>query len=207
MRVQLIGSGQTTVTNGSGIFKLESVICFGNQPLYVEAEFNQGYPHRYKVTPPAPPRAENRPSIVISEEQIHDWVGQLEGGISTESGLVIAAIPTVASAHEDKKPFPASRRLATDPTLVPETYTVSWIRAAARESSREREQRTADRGSGARGPRDPSADGQGRKSSLVRASGCLTESPVGSRPLLIRPRRRIWPFFSISGKQWPCLMK
>lgn len=124
MRVQLIGSGQTTVTNGSGVFHLDNVIGFGNQPVYVEAEMNRGYPHRYKLNL-TDGKSGKLPLFVMSEEQVHEWVGQLEGGISTESGLIVAALPTVAAANEDKKPMPTIKTLATDPTLVPETYTVS----------------------------------------------------------------------------------
>jgi hypothetical protein len=124
MRVQLIGSGQTTVSSGTGMFHLENVVSFGSHPLYLEAELNHGYPHRYKINPQSNKHSKLR-LFVISDEQVHEWLGQLEGGISTESGLVVAAIPSVASAYEDKKPIPSIKTLAIDPTLQPETYTVS----------------------------------------------------------------------------------
>ncbi len=121
VRVQLVGSGQTTVTNGSGSFQFPNVVTFGSQPLFVETESNHGYPHRYKLNP----KSAKQPLFELSEDQIHDWVGQLEGGVSSESGLIVGALPTVAAANEDRKPIPSIKTLATDPTLSPETYTLS----------------------------------------------------------------------------------
>jgi hypothetical protein len=121
VQVQIIGSGQTAVTNTQGVFRFENVLTFGNQPLFVEAESNRGYPHRYKVNP----KAGKLPLFFMSEEQVHDWVGQLDGGISTESGLIVGALPSLASVNEALKPVPSIKSLAVDPTLSPETYTVS----------------------------------------------------------------------------------
>jgi hypothetical protein len=121
IRMQLIGSGQTAVSNNTGAFRFDNVITFGNQPLFLEAESNTGYPHRYKINP----KSAKLPLFLMGEEQVHEWIGQLEGGISSESGLIVAALPAVSAANEDKKPIASIRTLVNDPTLVPETYTVS----------------------------------------------------------------------------------
>ena len=122
MRVQVVGSSASAVSGAKGIFKIENVITFGDQSLYLETESQKNFPHRYKVSPYA---LDNLTLFNLGEEQVHDWVSQLEGGMSSESGLVVGALPSLAGSEENYKPIVETRSLALNPTLTPETYTLS----------------------------------------------------------------------------------
>ena len=122
MRIQVVGSSASAVSGTKGIFKIENVMTFGDQAIYLETESQKSFPHRYKFSPNA---LENLTMFNMSDDQVHDWVGQLEGGMSSESGLIVGALPTLAASEEDRKPQIETRSLSLSPTLSPETYTLS----------------------------------------------------------------------------------
>jgi hypothetical protein len=122
IHVQVVGSGLSTVTGSSGDFHIDNVIAFGDQNLYLETETQKSFPHRYKLTPSA---TTHLSLFHLNEAQVHEWIGQLEGGVSSESGLILGALPTLAASQEDRKPSVGTRSLANGPTLTPETYTLS----------------------------------------------------------------------------------
>jgi hypothetical protein len=122
MRIQVVGSSASAVSGTKGIFKIENVMTFGDQAIYLETESQKSFPHRYKFSPNS---LENLTMFNMSDDQVHDWVGQLEGGMSSESGLIVGALPTLASSEEDRKPQIETRSLSLSPTLSPETYTLS----------------------------------------------------------------------------------
>jgi hypothetical protein len=122
IRVQVVGSGMSTVTGSSGDFHIDNVIAFGDQSLYLETETQKSFPHRYKLSPSA---TTHLSLFHLNESQVHEWIGQLEGGVSSESGLILGALPTLSASQEDRKPQVGTRSLANGPTLTPETYTLS----------------------------------------------------------------------------------
>jgi hypothetical protein len=122
IHVQVVGSGMSTVTNNSGDFHIDNVIAFGDQNLYIEAETQKSFPHRYKLSPS---QTTHLSLFHLTEAQVHEWIGQLEGGVSSESGLILGALPTLSASQEDRKPLVGTRSLANGPTLTPETYTLS----------------------------------------------------------------------------------
>jgi hypothetical protein len=122
IRVQVVGSGMSTVTGNTGDFHIDNVIAFGDQNLYIEAETQKSFPHRYKLSPSA---TTHLSLFHLNESQVHEWISQLEGGVSSESGLILGALPTLAASQEDRKPIVGTRSLANGPTLTPETYTLS----------------------------------------------------------------------------------
>jgi hypothetical protein len=122
IHIQVVGSNAGAVTAAKGTFKIENVITFGDQNIYLETETQKNFPHRYKLSPSS---LSQLTLFQMGESQVHDWIGQLEGGVSTESGLIVGALPTLAAQSEDRKPQVEVRSFAVNPTLTPETYTLS----------------------------------------------------------------------------------
>jgi peptidoglycan hydrolase-like protein with peptidoglycan-binding domain len=122
IHVQVVGSGMSTVTGNTGEFHIDNVIAFGDQNFYIEAETQKSFPHRYKLSPS---ETTHLSLFHLNESQVHEWISQLEGGVSSESGLILGALPTLAASQEDRKPTVGTRSLANGPTLTPETYTLS----------------------------------------------------------------------------------
>jgi hypothetical protein len=61
----------------------------------------------------------------MSDAQIQAWVGQLEGGVSPDSGLIVAAMPSLARRYGEGRLFAGTKTLLGNRTLSPETYVVS----------------------------------------------------------------------------------
>jgi hypothetical protein len=91
INVQIVGQpGRSGITQRDGSFKIESVWTSGKYPVFFEAVAKEGFTHRYKVSVEA---LSGVALFYFSGEQIGGWVGQLEGGVSAESGLIIGALP------------------------------------------------------------------------------------------------------------------
>lgn len=123
VHVQAIGqAGGGVITNFRGQFNLGEITVFGDYPVYLETQSQTGYKHRYQY--------HLRRDLELSlfqfhEEDIQIWVGQLNGGVSPESGLLVAAIPDVMSKHADETLYPTVYSLHEHVTLETETYPVS----------------------------------------------------------------------------------
>jgi hypothetical protein len=91
-------------------------------PIYVETETDasHGFTHRYEVNPS---ELENRELFRMSEQQVRLWLDQLEGGISPDSGLLVAAVPReLLKARPGKQLSGSVSTLSPFPSLIPETY-------------------------------------------------------------------------------------
>jgi hypothetical protein len=113
-----------------GGFALGEVYAVGDFPLYVETDYAasaggqaQGFKHRYRV----PVRSMDNVTLFrMTDAQIQAWIGQLEGGVSPDSGLVVAAVPRLVKKHGDGRLFPSVRPVAASGNLTAtETYVVS----------------------------------------------------------------------------------
>ena len=106
----------------SGYFHLSEVYAVGNYPVYAETATTTGYKHRYRVSPD---RMDGVDLYRMGDDQIRTWVGQLEGGVSPESGMIVAAVPGLIQSYGDGRLFPSAHSLLGNATLTPETYTLS----------------------------------------------------------------------------------
>jgi hypothetical protein len=121
VNVRVIGqTGKLTVTDKTGRFSIRDVATIGDHPVYLETMDRTGYTHRYRTTP-------GSPNILFrfSDKAVAHWLQQLEGGISAESGLAVAAMPEIVASQEKGSLFAQTQPLLSNTTLRPETYTLS----------------------------------------------------------------------------------
>lgn len=124
VRVTAIGNSkhEGVLTQKDGSFRIPRVAFHPEHPIVLEAEALGGFTHRYQARPAD---IESLSLFRLGENQVQTWIGQLEGGVSPESGLVLAAIPPEVIASVPVPAFPGLRSLNGIATLVPETYTLS----------------------------------------------------------------------------------
>lgn len=121
--VRILGSvaGQT-VTNEKGFFRIDGVVTVDEHPVFVETDAKDGNTHRYQLR-----STDLRDTVLyrLDSASLQTWLGQLEGSISPESGLIVGAVPNVIAAEEGAKLTPKLKPLSPSATLQPETYTLS----------------------------------------------------------------------------------
>ncbi len=123
VEVRVVGQSVAKVeTDETGKFTINDVEMFGGIPLFIETEGQSGYTHRYRVNPM---KSRGLTLFRLSADQIQDWLGELEGGISPESGLVIAALPGLVQKHENDGVFAEVETTLDNPTIVPENYVIT----------------------------------------------------------------------------------
>jgi hypothetical protein len=123
VQVRVVGqAGAAAITGDTGTFTIGDVYSVPGHPIYLETETGTGFTHRYSVNPE---KADDVLLFRMNQHQIQDWLSQLDGGISADSGLVVAALPELTAANGDGKLFPLARSLSSSPTLSPESYTLS----------------------------------------------------------------------------------
>jgi hypothetical protein len=120
IEVRVVGQSQATaLSSTTGAFRIESVTTFADHPIFVETEAATGYTHRYKLKQT---QMHSATLFRLSEAQVQESIGQLEGGISPESGMIVAAMPeSVLSKNVEA----SVRSMAPNPTLRPETYSMA----------------------------------------------------------------------------------
>lgn len=125
VRVRVLGNAlaEGVMSGKRGAFAVPAVVTISGHPVWVETDSADGFTHRYQVSGD---NLESAALFRMSSAQIQGWIGQLEGGVSPESGLIIAAVPGELAAAPTPGPFhPMIRILGGDSTLKPETYTIS----------------------------------------------------------------------------------
>ena len=122
INIKVVGqAGRLAISGRGGAFGIPDIYSIGDMPMFVEADARQGFPHRYRVNPDA---AADLALVWFSEKSVRRWVGQLEGGVSAESGLVVAATPTLVSQYAGTM-WPRTMPALKSATLEPETYTLA----------------------------------------------------------------------------------
>jgi hypothetical protein len=111
----------------SGYFNFSEVYTVGNYPIFVETNLRQpgapdGFTHRYRITPD---KMEAVELFRMADAQIDAWIAQLKGGVSPDSGLIVAAMPGLVKRYGEGRLFAGTRTLLPNRTLVPETYQIS----------------------------------------------------------------------------------
>lgn len=121
-RVRVLGnSGAETTTDDSGIFQIDHVLTVGTYPVYFETDSRDGYTHRYQLKPS---QLGSVTLYRLSTSAIQTWVSQLEGSLSNDGGLIVAAMPNLAASAQTAL-SPRVSSMVANPTLKPEIYTVA----------------------------------------------------------------------------------
>jgi hypothetical protein len=121
--VNVVGQPTVVFSDASGNFRTTEVFAVGGYPLFVETNTpKDGATHRYRVLPS---KMEGLSLFRMSEGQVQALLGQLEGGVSPDSSLVMAAIPKLVASSGDGRLFPSVHPILGNSTLTPETYTVA----------------------------------------------------------------------------------
>lgn len=109
----------TSVTDHHGNYLMASIDRLADMPYFVEVRAGTQYPHRYRQ---AKSTTNERMLFLFNEEKINDWVSQLEGGVSAESGIIAGALRRPAEKFQAANPTVTIRPLAENTNLVPEAY-------------------------------------------------------------------------------------
>lgn len=122
VNVHVIGQSQAVgITDANGDFSIDEAYSLEGFPVYFETNSGTGFTHRYAIS------SDQKGQLILyrmGNKQIEDWIGQLEGGISPESSLIVAAVPGIVGEQGDGNLFPSFVSLNKRPNLKPETYTV-----------------------------------------------------------------------------------
>ncbi|MEO7163343.1 MAG: hypothetical protein ABI041_10525, partial [Bdellovibrionia bacterium] len=121
--VRMLGQAAVSgVANAGGYFHFDDVMVVSDYPVFVETDKGLGFTHRYRVLPK---NLQNLTLYRISRHHINDWIGQIEGGISEDSGIVLAAVPGIVAGQPDATLVPSFRSIAPTLRMIPETYTLT----------------------------------------------------------------------------------
>jgi hypothetical protein len=121
--VRLVGQAPAAgVTNGKGYFRFDNVLIVSDYPVFVETDKGAGFTHRYRILPK---NLQDLTLFRLSKNQINDWIGQIEGGVSSDSGLLLAAVPGVVADQPNVTLVPSVRSIAPTLRMIPETYTLT----------------------------------------------------------------------------------
>jgi hypothetical protein len=119
--VRILGQSPAAMTSPSGAFELNGVLTVGEFPVFLETDSRDGFTHRYRILPE---QADSVGLFRFEPRLLHAWLSQLEGGVSTDSGLLVAAVPPTA-LEKTGEAFASTRPILAATTLTPETYALS----------------------------------------------------------------------------------
>jgi hypothetical protein len=122
--VRAVGHPQSAQkTDRWGRFLLENLRTAPGHPIYLESEASHGDTHRYAV----PESMWGGVSLFrFSAARVDALAKQLEGGLHSTSGLLIAAFPfPEALSEEGGAVFPRLVPVEASSSLIPETYTLN----------------------------------------------------------------------------------
>jgi hypothetical protein len=124
VHVRLSGiEGEDTITDSAGHFEIPGVLTVSDHPIYVETDSVDGFTHRYEVSPA---HLSDKNLFRLSERQIQTWIDQLEGGISPESGLLVAAVSAeVTNKYVGQNLTGQVSTLTPFTNLIPEVYQIA----------------------------------------------------------------------------------
>jgi hypothetical protein len=143
-RVQLIGSSnQSAFTTRTGKFNLGTYTVYGNYDVYFQVDLRGGFTHRLRYPQDA---LKHVTLYTFGSQKIQSWTSQLEGGVSPESGMIVAAMPEVIEQRQNTPLYGSIESKGETHSggagLIPEIYsldiddTLSERHAVHRESPR-----------------------------------------------------------------------
>jgi hypothetical protein len=121
--VNVIGqNNKVGITDRKGEAKIQKVTVFGNFPLYVDAVMSErGYRNRYRIV--ASQASSRVPLFFFDEKKVGTWIGQLAGGVSPFSGVVVGALhPSLSKGESAKTSSVRIGALEKKSSLIPERY-------------------------------------------------------------------------------------
>lgn len=121
VRVKVVG-GKEILTAKDGSFLLRDVWSVSDHPIFVETESRKGFTHRQQLPPS---KASGVVLFRLGDAQAREWISQLEGGISPDSGMIVGVAPSEILSEPKVEHYPGVRPMLASSTLVPETYTLS----------------------------------------------------------------------------------
>ena len=122
--VSLVGqTGKRVQTDSEGRFRLEGVRRVGQYPLHLEVSQGTEFVHRYEV----PQNTQSLSFFRFPAASIQTWVKQLEGGVSAESGMVLAAFPGWSKQSGKSRYTATLYPVQVGQGLVPETYSLDSL--------------------------------------------------------------------------------
>jgi len=103
---------------------MKNWLRIGKHPVDLEVWAVGEYPHRYRLLPQPSTRMQ---LFVFPANVIHDWTGQLQGGLSAAGGVVVGAAGDFPARRSvaGEAVYPQLRGLTESAMLRPETYTLS----------------------------------------------------------------------------------
>jgi hypothetical protein len=118
--VRVVGqASRVATTDTRGRFTIDEVVTYGAHPIHLEVQSKGEFTHRYRVSPL---RTQAVSLFRFSSAKVESWLRQLEGGVSPESGLVVAAFPQLVAASEKASLYPTVRPVQTTGGLTSESY-------------------------------------------------------------------------------------
>ena len=122
--VSVVGQdGLTAITNDKGFFKVQDVLVFGEQSLYLDVKpDDKSFVHRYRVSSST---LKNLSLFYFNETTIDFLLKQLDGGVSPAGGLVIGAFPETVAKIGSQVLYPNISPMLKNQSLTSEAYTLS----------------------------------------------------------------------------------
>jgi len=121
--VTVAGIESTRVTvDSSGSFRIEEQLIVRGHPLFLDTDVKGGFTHRYSVDP------RSMQSIALfrfTDTELLKWIGQLNGGVHAESGVLVAALPDVVAAFPRTQLTPFIQSIEERLPFSPEVYTIA----------------------------------------------------------------------------------
>ncbi len=127
LSIQRVGvSGQVATTESNGGFSLPAQLVAGNLPVYLEMRSREtGYPQRIRMSvaiESSQGRIDAGSIPYLTQGQVEGWIGQIEGGISPESGMIVTAWNPTNQRVSEHGLLPMDHPMDEQPNLEPETY-------------------------------------------------------------------------------------
>lgn len=117
VEVGLVGSPEKmAITDAEGRFDLGVIRIAAGGRAFLEARRPDGFKHRFEVSP-----RERQALFIFSEQQISQWQGAFEGGLSPQSGWIVGAFsdPRMSDGLRPEVAVPGARS-----KITPETYAI-----------------------------------------------------------------------------------
>lgn len=118
--IQVLGQASAvSVTSRRGKFKISNVRALSGHPVYVQLEGRNRFAHRYRIDPQDFQAAN---LFALDPAQVEEWISQVEGGVSSEGGIIVTAAASLVARHQTRELLGSHEALVGNTSLVPESY-------------------------------------------------------------------------------------
>lgn len=80
------------ISDSLGRVEIDEIVAFSPHPVYIEAADQDGHKHRYQLRPA---QLDGASLFYFSGQQIKRWISSIPGGVSPQSGMIVAAVPAL----------------------------------------------------------------------------------------------------------------